>query len=446
MQALAIFLFVGGLHAHDTGHFFSLAKSIPEELGATQKNAVAEEPNSLSCKLNINLFDVASGQPVYGLIHITRQADEKALHLPELFERPMNWYSMPNQASVAVPQDELVVEAIHGLETEVARHIVDLRGQTQATLSIPLKRFFHPESRAIRSGNTHLHLILSARRKMGVVLRNRAEADRYLQLACRSDGLDLVYVSYLTRPGAYYISNEYTRDDLQGLSQGSIRFVNGEEHRHAGVERKDGSRFSYGHVMFLDLTELVQPVSIGPGLTEGGKDTDGLALRAGMETAIKAGAGVVWCHGTQGLESIPSWIMGLPHAQNIYDGGNKGTYSSVYYRLLNAGIKVPFSTGTDWGLWDFSRVYVPADADMTSKIFINRLAQGQSFITNGPILSLQAGDQVPGDTLKLQGPTKIRVRGTGIGRRNFRRLELIASLARLGGFDRVSNFFRSATH
>ena len=33
----------------------------------------------------------------------------------------------------------------------------------------------------------------------------------------------------------------------------------------------------YGHVMFLHLPELIQPVSIGPGIS--GKGTDGIPLR-----------------------------------------------------------------------------------------------------------------------------------------------------------------------
>src|SRR5437764_9943717 len=46
----------------------------------------------------------------------------------------------------------------------------------------------------------------------------------------------------------------------------------------------------YGHVMFLNIKELVKPVSIGPGISGGGFDD--LALRAGIDNARKQGGTV----------------------------------------------------------------------------------------------------------------------------------------------------------
>src|SRR4029450_348859 len=113
----------------------------------------------------------------------------------------------------------------------------------------------------------------------------------------------------------------------------------------------------FGRVMLLALLKRGEPVSIGPGIMREG--TDGIPIQRGIKTARADGATIIWCHNTFGHEDIPNWVSGLVHAQNIFDGGQHGGYADTFYRYLAAGMKVPFSTGTDWFIYDFSRVYVP---------------------------------------------------------------------------------------
>ena len=139
--------------------------------------------------------------------------------------------------------------------------------------------------------------------------------------------------------------------------------------------------------MFLNISELFHPVSIGPGITKRG--TDGLPLRLGIDRARADGAAVIWCHNRFGTEDIPSWFSGRIDAQNIFDGGEHGSYDQTFYRYLNAGLRVPFSSGTDWFIYDLARAYVYVDGDVTPKRWLNELAAGRSYITNGPFLELQ---------------------------------------------------------
>jgi hypothetical protein len=253
-----------------------------------------------------------------------------------------------------------------------------------------------------------------------------AEADRYLRLVPRCDDLELVFLSYLRRvpDERNYISNlivenSFTGGDLARLSAAGVLFGNGQEHRHNFGPYGEG----YGHVMFLNLTQLIQPVSLGPGLMQQG--TDDVPLRAGIQRAAADGATVIWCHNTFGVEDIPSWVSGVLHAQNIFDGGDHGTYEDTYYKYLNLGLRVPFSTGTDWFIYDFSRVYVPCDGELTARKWLDGLAAGRSFITNGPLLELRVDEQTIGETLALPGPRSVSVEATAKGRQNFQGLELI---------------------
>jgi hypothetical protein len=252
------------------------------------------------------------------------------------------------------------------------------------------------------------------------------EADRYLRLVPRSDNLDLVYLSFLRRvpDERNYVSNpivenSFTGGDLARLSESGVLFANGEEHRHNFGRYGEG----YGHVMFLDLQRLIRPVSLGPGLM--GEGTDGVPLRRGIQQARAAGATVLWCHNRFGYEAVPDWLDGLIHAQNIFDGGEHGLYDETFYRYLNLGLTVPFSCGTDWMIYDFSRVYVPVYDEMNSANWLAALREGRSFITNGPFLELETERGIPGDTLTLDGPNRVTVVGRALGRQDFKGLELV---------------------
>jgi len=378
-----------------------------------------------SCELSIEIFEESTRQPLHGLIRVTDLSTGELVRLNRVLERPMSWYSSPPKARLTVPRGKVRIEACHGIETEVLETTLDLSGQLARSVKLPLTRFYDPAARRLCSGNTHLHVVLDAHRKMSVQLESRKEADQYLRVVGKSDGLDIVYVSYLTRPNSEYISNEYTRDDFQGLSDQEILFANGEEYRHNGGVDPKNDNVTYGHVLFLDISRLIEPASIGPGLTEGGDATDGIPLRQGIRQVRAEGGTVVWCHGMMGTEAVPNWVDGLIHAQNIYDGGNVGTIESVYYPYLNAGIKVPFSSGTDWGIWDFSRVYVPLEGAISSQPFLASLVQGRSFITNGTFLELDVDGQQPGGTIALDKPSSVQVRARAIGRADFKSMQLV---------------------
>jgi hypothetical protein len=175
--------------------------------------------------------------------------------------------------------------------------------------------------------------------------------------------------------------------------------------------------------MLLNILRLIEPVSIGPGIMK--KGTDGIPLQRGIRTARGDDATVVWCHNTFGHEDIPNWVAGLVHAQNIHDGGTHGSYEDSFYRYLNAGMKVPFSTGTDWFIYDFNRVYVPVDGELTSRKWLDSLAAGKSYITNGPLLEFQADGQGVGETIAASAGQEVRITGRALGRGSFQRLELV---------------------
>ncbi|MDP7020612.1 MAG: CehA/McbA family metallohydrolase [Pirellulaceae bacterium] len=369
-----------------------------------------EPPPKPTCLTTFEILDAETKRPMAALVRVTQVKSGAAVQLPDAIKREANWYTLEPKQTIELPRGELRIEATHGLEYELRETRRELL-KAEATVRLELKRFHNMAERGWRSGNTHLHLMRLT----------HAEAHRYLDLVPKSDGLDLVYLSHLRRipDERDYISNLFTSADLQRLTQGGVVFANGEEHRHNFGRGGEG----YGHVMFIDIPELVRPVSIGPGIMRSG--TDGRPLQLGIRKARRDGGTVIWCHNTFGFEDTPNWLAGHVHAQNIFDGGSRGTYDISFYRYLNLGMKVPFSTGTDWFIYDFNRVYTPVDGDLTSRRWRTSLEQGRSFITNGPLLTFAAGKREIGETLRIEKPRTVSISAAGIGRNNFRGLELI---------------------
>ncbi|MEZ6045577.1 MAG: CehA/McbA family metallohydrolase [Planctomycetaceae bacterium] len=384
-------------------------------------------------EVKISLEDAETGKNLPGLISI-EEYDGKSVFPPELMNRGFGlskelgadetesihkWLALPQPTTVNLPEGVYIVKGFSGLETEMKSAKFQVTEKGFIDLKLTLNRFFNAREQQLYSGNTHLHLMKI----------NREESDRYLKEIPAVDDLDLVFVSYLERAGAdvTYISNQYWISDLEQLSaETSHHLGNGEEHRN----NLPGAGSGYGHVMLLDIPELIQPVSIGQGIMKTGDDVP--SLQRGIDKARRDGGTVVWCHNDYGLEDIPNLVTGRIDALNIHDGGRNSNYDVSYYRYLEAGLRVPFSTGTDWFQFDFSRVYVPmVVAPTNSNQFIDawlmQLKQGHSMITNGPLLTLQVEDALPGDQISLDAPTELKVTGKAYCRNDFRKLELIVN-------------------
>ena len=418
---VSILLFCGlcrTASAHDhTAHAFQRSLVVAQAAtDASSETVDQEETAANTCQLTIALVDDFTQKPVAGLVRVTNLDTGKAVKLAGHFHRARNWYALAGKTTVRAPRARLRVEGLQGLETERVQSDLDLTSQATAAVVLPMRKFYETRFREWYAGNTHLHLMKLS----------RADAERYLQVVPRADNLDLVFLSHLRRipDEKDYVSNQIveesmTSDILRRLSQGGTLIANGQEHRHNFGRGGEG----YGHVMMLDLQQLIRPVSLGPGIMASG--TDGQPLQRGIRAARNSDATLIWCHSDLGYEDIPNWVSGLVHAQNIFDGSRGGTYERAFYRYLNLGMRIPFSTGTDWFIYDFARVYVPVSGELTAADWLEGLRNGRSYITNGPFLELETERADIGGTLTLNGPNEVTVVGHGMGRLDFGGLELV---------------------
>ncbi len=386
------------------------------------------------CRVRLSLVDGKTGKPVPGVIRCFVQGQEEAVPIHGLLERGQgvgsvalqqqgkrpprrpihDWYVLSEPSQVRLPQKPLRLEAFAGLETEMATLEVDLGNRNEASLTLSLNSFSHMKEEQWFGGNTHLHLFRL----------EPEEANRYLSTIPAADRLDVLFTSYLIRPSedADYITNRYPIGDLTQFHATGVLVNQGEEHRHNLTPWSGG----YGHVMLLNIKKLIQPVSIGPGIT--GAGTDGIPLQAGIDEAHRQGGTAIWCHNDFGLERVVNVVLGKVDAQNIFDGLSLEDYpqfEDTFYHYLNAGLRVPFSTGTDWFLFDLARAYTRVAEPLGIASWLEALKRGRSFITNGPLFHFRVEDQSIGDAVSLKSPGEVGIEGRVSGRVDFGHLELI---------------------
>ena len=389
-------------------------------LGLTALLGAKAEPETV--KVRLRLLDAGSGKGIAGIVRVFPKEKDKPLAVPSLFDRlkglersavVAGWQVVPAEgASTSLPRAALRLEAVAGLETALVRQDIDLVGQAPKEIEITVKLpfLFRPEQSGLAAGNTHLHL-----RKLA-----KADADDYLRQVPAADGLKVLFISYLERAkdDQDYITNRYAIGDPK-LTAGGVLFNNGEEHRHNFSAFGQG----YGHAMLLNIKALVKPVSLGPGITGDGFDDRPLA--PGIDEARKQGGTIVWCHNSSGYEGLPCALAGKLDALNVFDGSRTGSYEDRYYRLLNIGLRLPISTGTDWFVYDFARVYAKAMGPLTVPGWLDAVKSGRCVATNGPLLTLTVDGQEIGGAIGLERPRSLQIKATGVGRHDFQHLQLV---------------------
>jgi hypothetical protein len=92
--------------------------------------------------------------------------------------------------------------------------------------------------------------------------------------------------------------------------------------------------------------------------------------------------------------------------------------AGLWYRLLNCGLRLSACVGTD-ALLDRStdplggdRVYVKTDGPLTMRGWLDGLKSGRSFVTNGPMPTIEVDGKGPGETCGLAAAGKVRVSAT----------------------------------
>jgi hypothetical protein len=157
--------------------------------------------------------------------------------------------------------------------------------------------------------------------------------------------------------------------------------------------------------MLVNLERLVEPLSRGLLVDDASPDYP--PLIDACREAHRQGGVAIWCHNGIGMEAPIAAAPGALDGINLFDPYWMDPEYEIWYALLNCGIRLPASTGSDWFVCSSNRVYVDVGADLAYPTWLAGLRNGRTFITDGPIVRLTvAGHRPSNDVLAPSAGTR----------------------------------------
>jgi hypothetical protein len=292
---------------------------------------------------------------------------------------------------VDVPRGQVDVIVERGTEYRPLRLPVDAGAAGGIDVELPLERWVRMAERGLHAGNTHVHYDEKETRPL-----------ERLRLDPRVEDLPVLVVSRLIRRELPYASNAFPigRHELSG--HGHVIDV-GEESRH----NDEPWRIGLGHIMLINIERQVDPVSRGILVDDSAPDYPPLV--DACDAARAQGGLVLWCHNANGMEAPVAAALGKLDGLNLFDPYWMDPEYDLWYALLDCGIRLPASTGSDWFVCSSNRVYVQTEP-FTYEGWLDGLRQGRTFVTNGPVLSLRVEGRPPSsEPLGLAGDRRVEV-------------------------------------
>lgn len=281
----------------------------------------------------------------------------------------------------------------HGFEFKP----LELEIPEDGKVNVAMERWINMPHLGWYSGQTHIHT---------TDLGSPVQFSQYWPVVSRAEDLKASYI--LTLKGEWnthaIYANEYPMGPRDAFSTAEHHISYGEEFRNN----------PYGHLAFLGLNSLIQPISTGALGEVGGPDYP--ANAAVLDEALAQGANTIAAHfgifRAKKLEQIaagwPSTGFEMPvdialGKIQIAEIEGNGGQTDVWYDLLNCGFKIPATAGPDWFLKDTPRVYVYlGEQKFTMDNWRKKLREGNSFITRGPMLFFSVNGEHPGSTLNVK--------------------------------------------
>ena len=329
---------------------------------------------------------------------------------------------------VALPPGRIRLEFHGGIETIPQRVAVDADSISELTVQIP--QWIDMVSRGWYSGDSHVHLHTGG--PIPVTVANA-------RLAARAEGVNYVNLC---------VSNNVGNDIRDA------ELITGKPHpestdRHLLVFGEEMRSTIYGHMQFFGIKRLVEPQYTGFDDTPIRNDFPANFVMA--TEAVRQGGVVTYGHPMSSGESLPfekdlskpsgaarelpiDAVLGVVHAVDLMSYNSAEDRSAeLWYRLLNCGLKLSACVGTD-SLLDRStdplggdRVYVKTNGPLTMQSWLEGLKSGRSFVTNGPMVTLELNGKGLGETCDLISPGTVRAAVTVESFVPFNTIELIVN-------------------
>jgi TolB protein len=350
------------------------------------------------------------GQPVAARIYIDA-SDGRHYTPDDGFHRSMmvfdrHYFHMTTDAAVDVPAGRTTIEAIRGWQFVPKSAVVDVPAGRTQTVTIRLERLADLPSRGWYSGDSHVHDL--------------------------HQGVGLTHEAFFRQLVAEDINVTHALIHMDGTRlMGRWSDLTGEPSRLSTsahiLQYAQEFRGGLGHIGMIGLREFILPFVAGAGGTAYAQPS---LENIYLEGARAQGGLAGFMHPYQSAPRTPAnaaaTLIALDLALGLGDYYDIGALWSdelasadFYYRLLNAGFRVPATGGTD----NFSDVFLdpPPGSDrtfahltgpLTHQNWIDAIKRGRTFFSTGPLLFLQVEGREPGEEIALAAtaPAGLRVK------------------------------------
>ncbi|MBM3956500.1 MAG: CehA/McbA family metallohydrolase [Gemmatimonadetes bacterium] len=359
------------------------------------------------------IVDAETGAPVQARVQVLGPAGNRLAPAGAMWKVGPGepFFYSDGEFSVETPRGRVQVLAERGTEYTPWRRTVECRVSGTLALDIALERWGNLPERGWHPGNTHIHYN-----------ETEGDPDRRLRYDSRVENLRMTAVSILKRWDLAYATNRYPPGVLNEFTDTHHYVQCGEESRHnAGAHFQIG----YGHIMLLGIRNVVEPVSTG--LLVDPFEPDYPPLSYACDDAKRQGGLVIWCHNGNGMECPVASILGKVDAMNLFDPWWQDTEYDIWYRLLNCGVKLPASTGSDWFVCSANRVYAKTRPEFDYESWMQALRDGRTFVTNGPALDIAVDGRGPGETVQARPGGSVTARVEWSSHYAVHRVDVIAN-------------------
>lgn len=379
-------------------------------------------PTAAPGRLELELVDAASGAPTaarVGLFDasgrmplpsadavVVRRYAEQIRQVPvvtsrEAWPAPGGYaFYVDGRYTAAVPPGEYRLVVMKGPEYRVLDRTLRVESGATATLRASLERWADAPAAGWYSGDVHVHV-------------TRARADNPVVLAqMRAEDLHVTNVLQMANVVRHHFPQyAFGRDGR--YAAGAHGLVAGQEAPRSGHR---------GHTIGLNGTRYHEPTSF--------------FLYHEVAAALHADGGLFGYahllgdafHVARGLALDAP--LGLVDFVEILQFGVLGT--DLYYDMLNLGLRIAPAGGSDYPYIDLpgaARSYVQVDGPFSIDAWFEGLRRGRTFVSNGPLLSLDVDGAGMGGELRVEAGRTVEVRASarlnpGLDRLD--RLELVA--------------------
>jgi hypothetical protein len=312
---------------------------------------------------------------------------------------------------ISLPQESIRLEVVKGYAYTFVSDVLEV-SSGERSIEIQLEKWFQFPDQSWFSGDVHVHYINPA----SALLEMKAE--------------DLNVCNILTSD--FTVDQDLFRGAPEPLSEPDrIVYIN-QEYREDRL----------GHVNLLNLKRLIQPVK------QMREHQYPLNIAASDEVHAQGGH-VSWAHfaawpGLEGplglvlkkVDSVELLCTIDPFQEPIFVPDvvpevqmNSGL--RLWYRLLNCGLRVPATAGTDkmnnQVTVGANRVFAAVAGEFNYQSWIDALSAGHTFISNSPFIFCQVDGKGPGETIQLVPNQTVRIKTEVWSQLPLDRLEIIAN-------------------